>query len=535
MMIDRRTFCRTLAAYGLGAAALKSQPSATQATAQIEIIPAEPIGTIAPEIYGHFIEHLGGAIYDGVWVGENSKIPNEGGIRRALIDALKAIRAPIIRWPGGCFADSYDWRDGIGPQRKTRTNFWGGTESNAFGTHEFMRLCDFTGAKPYLAANVRSLPARDFYQWIEYCNSPAGSTEGAKQRAAQGHPEPWDVRYWGVGNESWGCGGNFTPEEYAAEFRRFTEWTPKYGQDLALVVSGPSDNDIDWTRRALRSLAERKQIESAAGLSLHHYSWNTSGGRTSDWKLGKGDAVKFNEFEWYELLAQGNAMEPTIRNQWRVMAESDPRHHIKLIVDEWGAWYRPGTELGPKYTLSQMLTLRDGLLTGLTLDVFHRQADKVAMANVAQMVNCLHSLMLASEEHFVLTPVYHVFKMYMAHMGAQAVRTEFVAPPANYDRNGKPATLWGLNGSASVSGNDLTLTVVNPHVARALETEIVVRGASFASGRGQILTHADLHAHNDFQHPDVVQPQPVSVMVNGGRIMHKFPPASVTSFYLTLV
>jgi alpha-N-arabinofuranosidase len=538
MLTDRRNFLKGLAACGVAAAGSGSQSNAAEASAHIEILPDEPIGVIAPEIYGHFIEHLGGVIYDGVWVGQDSKIPNEGGIRRAVIDALKAIHAPVVRWPGGCFADSYNWRDGIGPasDRKARTNFWGGIEPNSFGTQEFLRFCTLTGAKPYLAANLRGLPAWDFQQWVEYCNSPAGSTTGAKERAAQGHPEPYDVRYWGVGNESWGCGGNFTPEEYATEFRRFTAWLPQYGNDkhLDLVVSGPSDREVEWTRKVLRSLAEKSQIGSASGLSLHYYTWNLSAGLTTDWDEGKRDALKFDDLEWYELLSQGNIMDSLIRDHWAVMAESDRSHHIKLIVDEWGAWYRPGTEIGAKYGLSQMLTLRDALLSGLTLDIFHRHADKVAMANAAQMINCLHSLMLASEDRFVLTPVYHVFKMYMAHMGARSVRTEFAAPPVLYDRRGQPGTLWGLQGSASISGKNLTLTVVNPHASRSLEAEIVVRGASVANGAGQVLTHTDLHAHNDFQHPDVVHPEPIGVSVAGGRLQHRFPPASVTSLDLTL-
>jgi alpha-N-arabinofuranosidase len=538
MRIDRRNFLKGLAACGLVAAGSRSQTSQTQASAHIEILPDEPISIIAPEIYGHFIEHLGGVIYDGVWVGEGSKIPNEGGIRRAVIDALKAIHAPVVRWPGGCFADSYNWRDGIGSatDRKARTNFWGGVDPNSFGTQEFLRFCSLTGAKPYLAANLRGLRAWDFQQWVEYCNSPAGSTTGAKERATQGHPEPYDVRYWGVGNESWGCGGNFTPEEYASEFRRFTAWVPQYGRDqrLDLVASGPNDYEVDWTRRLLRSLAEKRQIDKTYGLSLHYYTWNVSAGLTTNWDKGKGDAVAFDELEWYELLAQGNMMDQIIRDHWAVMAESDPHHHIKLVVDEWGAWYRPGTEIGPKYTLSQMLTLRDGLLTGLTLDIFHRHADKVAMANAAQTINCLHSLMLAREDQFALTPVYHVFKMYMAHMGGRALRTEFAAPPVNYDRRGQPGVLWGLHGSASISGRNLTLTVVNPHTSRALDADVVVRGASVTRGNGKVLTHADLHAHNDFQHPDVVHPEPVTLTVDGGRLVHRFPPASVTALSLTL-
>jgi alpha-N-arabinofuranosidase len=538
MLSDRREFFKGLAVYGLAAAgiAARSQTVAAQSAAHIEILPDEPIGTIAPEIYGHFIEHLGGVIYDGVWVGPDSKVPNEGGIRRAVIDALKAIHAPVVRWPGGCFADSYNWRDGIGAEteRKPRTNFWGGTDSNAFGTQEFLRFCTLTGAKPYLAANLRGLPAWNFNQWVEYCNSPAGTTEVSKERAAQGHPEPYDVRYWGVGNESWGCGGNFTPEEYAAEFRRFTAWVPRYGQPLDLVASGPNSGEVDWTRRLLHALADRQAIPGVYGLSLHNYTWNLSAGASTDWNLAKGDAVRFNELEWYELLAQGSVMDTLIRDHWAVMEESDPRHHIKLIVDEWGAWYKPGTEIGPKYTLSQMLTLRDALLTGLTLDIFQKHADKVAMANAAQLINCLHSLMLASEDKFALTPVYHVFQMYAAHMGAQSVRTEFAAPQVSYDRKGKPGTLWGLAGSATVSGKNMILTVVNPHVSRTLEAEIVARGASINGGNGQVLTNTDLHAHNDFQNPDVVHPKPVSVTVDEGRVIHRFPPASVTALYLTI-
>jgi len=533
MSTGRRKFLKGVAAC-VAAAGLRSDTPA----AHIEILPAEPIGTIAPEVYGHFIEHLGGVIYDGVWVGRDSKIPNEGGIRRAVIDALKAIHAPVIRWPGGCFADSYDWRDGIGPEqeRKSRTDFWGGTEPNAFGTAEFMRFCDLTGASPYLAANVRGLGAQDFDLWMEYCNSPAGSTEGARQRAAHGHPEPYDVRYWGVGNESWGCGGNFTPEEYASEFRRFTAWVPRYGKPVDLIASGPNDHELEWTRRMLRALADKDQISAAIGLSLHYYTWNLSAGRTTNWVLGKRDALNFTELEWYELLSQGSVMETLIRDHWAVMGESDPQHHIKLIVDEWGAWYRSGTEIEPKskYILSQMLTLRDALLTGLTLDIFHRHADKVMMANAAQLINCLHSLMLARDDKFVLTPVYHVFKIYMAHMGAQAVRTEIAAPPVAYDRNGTPASLWGLAGSASLAGRNVTLTVVNPHPRSAVETEIVVRGASLSGGNGQVVTSGDLHAHNDFEHPDAVRPQPVTFTVGGGRLVHTFPPASVTALYLTL-
>ncbi len=535
MTQNRREFVKGLAAAATGAAVLSAQrPSGPPA--HIDVVINEPIATIRPEIYGHFIEHLGGVIYDGVWVGEGSAVPNTHGIRTPVIDALRAIKAPVVRWPGGCFADSYDWRDGIGPEsaRNPRTNFWGGTDPNSFGTQEFMRFCDLAGAKPYFAANLRSLPAKDFYEWVEYVNSPAGSTLGAKRRAEQGHPEPYGVHYWGIGNESWGCGGNFTPEDYASEFRRFTAWVPSYGERPALIASGPNEHDLDWTRRLMRSMAEKRQVQSIYGLSTHYYTWNLSAGKTTNWFEGKRDALRFGPLEWYELLSQGSYMETIVNDTWGALAESDPRHHVKLIVDEWGAWYAPGTEIGKKYILSQMPTLRDALLSGLTLDIFNRHADKVAMANAAQLINCLHSLMLASGDHFVLTTNYYVFKMYMPHMGAQAVRAEFAAPSVRYDRNGTPAMLWSLRGSASVNGKELTLTVVNSSLDEAFDTEIVIRGATAASATGMVLTNADPHAHNDFEHPGVVEPAKVSVDVRGGRIVHQFPSKSVTALQVTL-
>jgi alpha-N-arabinofuranosidase len=273
---------------------------------------------IAPEIYGHFAEHLGAVIHDGVWVGERSKIPHVGGIRKALVEALRRLKPAVIRWPGGCFADSYNWRDGVGPRasRPRHTNFWAGAaewqkpppdgpskyEDNVFGTNELVRFCRLVGAQPYLAVNLRSGSARDFDEWAEYCNGAPGTTTPADLRVASGERAPFNVRYWGVGNESWGCGGNFRPEEYAAEFRRFTERVPGGGVPLAFVAAGPGDNNLDWTRRFFGKLGERHSVGRVWGWSLHHYAWNVSGGRTSDWQKGKGDAIKYSDEEWYELL-----------------------------------------------------------------------------------------------------------------------------------------------------------------------------------------------------------------------------------------
>jgi alpha-N-arabinofuranosidase len=560
----RRSFLKasTLTASALALRGSHLLAQSTQTDARIDILPGEPIATISPEIYSHFIEHLGGVIYDGVWVGEDSKIPNVNGIRKAFLDTMRAVKAPVLRWPGGCFADSYDWRDGLGPRAKrpARTGFWGQQDSNQYGLHEFMHTCRAIGSKPYLAADLRSLPARDFYQEIEYCNAPAGdvpSNSAAKavanalaaQRAANGDPSPFDVDLWGVGNESWGCGGNMSPEEYAAEFRRYTAWTPSYSKTpLRFVAVGPNGDDVDWTMRLFRALYSNPERRHLWGLSVHYY---TSGSAT---KFAAGDALNFNSDDFYDLLTRGSIMERVVTDHWGAMRNSEGQPHVKLVVDEWGAWYGKGTELAPEYNLSQQSTMRDALLTGITLDIFQRHADKVAVANVAQSINCIHSLMLASGDRFTVTPTFHVFQMYLPHSGAQAVRAEFTAPsirnpladaliPAggNSYRGSLEASkiLAGLSGSASVNaagtGKQITLTVVNPHLDRPLTTEVVVSGASIARATGTLLNEPDVHAHNDFEHPNAVHPRPASVEPpTAGRLLHIFPSASVTTLNITL-
>ena len=552
-MIGRREFIRNSVA-GAGYVWLnRLAPFAASAAgaddSRIEVLLGEPLGTISPNIYGHFTENLGGVIYDGVWVGEKSKVPNLNGIRKELVEEMRKIKAPVIRYPGGCFADSYDWRDGIGPadKRPRRTNFWAQEESpagpashkydpNQFGTDEFVQFCKLIGSQPYLAANVRSLPAAEFYRWVEYCNSPAGSTTLAEVRAAAGYSEPFGVRYWGVGNESWGCGGNFTAQEYAVEFRRYTAWVPQFGQKLSFVASGPSDDHWDWTRGFLEEIVRHSpgDIRSIYGLALHYYAWNLSRGRTSNWNEGKGDALKFDTLDWYELLRQGDVMESLINGHWQVMGEFDREHSIKLVVDEWGPWYRPGSEATPGDILEQTPTLRDALFSASTLDTFNRHPEKVAMANCAQLINCLNSLYLAHEDKFCVTPVGHVFAMYAAHQGGQSLRTIFSAPAVNYDRDGKPASFWGLNGSASLHDKELVLTVVNPHVSAAREAKIGIRGASLKSGTATTLTNSDMHAHNTFDQREVVTPQTRALDFQRGDLAYSFPPASVTKLALSL-
>jgi alpha-N-arabinofuranosidase len=512
------------------------------------VLLGEPLETISPNIYGHFTENLGGVIYDGVWVGKNSRVANVDGIRKALIDDMRKIKAPVVRFPGGCFADSYDWRDGIGPadKRPRRTNFWETAESqlsppshkydpNQIGTNEFVHFCQLVGSQPYLAANVRSLPAEQFYRWIEYCNSPAGSTTSADERAAAGYRDPFGVQFWGVGNESWGCGGNFTAQEYAVEFRRYTTWVPRWGQELLFIASGPNVDNWEWTRGFLEEIVRKgpEQLRRIYGMALHHYAWNLSRGRTQDWEKGKGDALNFDAVDWYELLREGERMEGLIEGHWRVMGEFDQQRHIKLVVDEWGPWYKPGSEATSGDILEQMPTLRDAVFSGMTLDIFNRHSDKVAMANCAQLINCLNSLYLAHEDKFVVTPVGQVFAMYAGHQGGQGVRTIFSAPVVTYQRDDRPATFWGLKGSASLHGKVLFLTVVNPDVGQPRETEIVIRGSAVKSAHGTVLTNRDIHAHNTFEQPNSVVPQTTDIKV-AAPLAFTFPAASVSALRLDL-
>lgn len=550
--MQRRQFLKHSFAAGTVLAVAGKATWASEADARIEILLDESLGDISPNIYGQFTEHIGGVIYDGVWVGKESKIANQDGIRSQLVDHLKQIRVPVIRWPGGCFADSYDWKDGIGQAstRPRRTNFWETDhdalrlrekgrqifETNEFGTNEFLQFCRLTGAEPYLAANLRSLPALEFDHWVEYCNAPAGSTTLADLRGQAGFKEPFGVRYWGVGNESWGCGGNFTPEEYASEFRRYSSWIPRYGVDLQLIGSGPNDNDIDWTHRFFEQISTGHTYDNPAftGWSVHHYAWNLSRGKTTDWVAGKGDALQFDSADWYELLRESDRVEQIIHDQWQAMGQYDTQHRVKLVVDEYGPWYREGTEVDTTHLFGQQVTLRDALATALTLDTFNRHADKVSMANCAQLVNNINALFFAHEDRFCATPNFHVFAMYASHQGGQALRTEFHVPDVKYTRDGKSARFWGLNGSASRKGNIVTLTIVNPDLLKTAQTQIFLRGGAIAGASGNVLTASDPHAHNNFDEPDAVRPTKLAVAVSGNLLNVNLPAASVTRLEVAL-
>jgi alpha-L-arabinofuranosidase len=523
----------------LGGAGLMAARPAQAAESRVEILLNEPIGTISPDLYGHFTEHIGGVIYDGVWVGEGSKIPNYGGIRAALVDRMKDLKPSVVRWPGGCFADSYDWRDGIGPraQRPRRTNFWVNDmrqapdgpqkyETNQYGTNEFMHFCKLIGAQPYVAANLRSLTPKDYYQWVEYCNAPAGLTTLSEARAAAGDRDPFRVRYWGIGNESWGCGGEFAPEDYAIEFRRWTAWVPRYDVNLALVGSGPDGDDLNWTRGFFRKITEngREIPRDLYGWAMHYYCGTS----------GRGQAVDFSVPEWYDLLSKADHMEQLIEQHWAAMGEVDRARRVKLIVDEWGAWHHAGTEIDPAFLFGQMPTMRDALISGITLDTFNRHADKVAMANVAQLINNLHALFLAHEDRFMVTTNYHVFAMYTSHYGGQSLRTVFSVPEVIFDHEGRAGTVRGLAGSASIQGKQLVVTAVNPHVSEAREAEIDARGARIEAAEAAVLSAEDIHAHNTFADPRAVEPKTTRLESPNGKLVYSFPPASITRLRLTL-
>lgn len=547
MTINRRNFLGSALAAGT-LALLAPRAGQVGADSKIEILLNEPIGTISPDLYSHFIEHLGGVIYDGVWVGEKSKVPNIGGIRKALIEHMRRIKPGVIRWPGGCFADQYDWRDGIGPRdkRPRRVNFWADTtykitdnykqlkdgpqkyEPNWFGTNEFMHFCQLSGAKPYLAANVRSLNVRAFLEWIEYCNAPAGLTTLSDQRSSAGDKDPFNVLYWGVGNESWGCGGDLTPEEYATEYRKYTAWLPTYSASkLSLIGSGPNGGDLGWTRRFFTKLLEKgpRILEHIQGWGLHYYTGTT----------GKGNSLEYTDDEWYDLIARSDRMESLVNQHWTVMGEYDPTRKVKLVVDEWGAWSLQDPQMPPGYLYAYPGTLRDALISGINLDTFQRHADKVSMANPAQLINTIHSLFLAFEDKFIATPNFHVFEMYTPHSGAQAVRTEFISPHVSFQKENKPQDFWGLSGSASLKDKVLTVTAVNPDIKNVREAEVNVSGATITSGKARVLSSPDIHAHNSFADPHGLEPRDEPVTIGpGGRLVFRCPPASVTRLQLTL-
>ena len=487
-------------------------------------------GQISRELYGHFSEQIGGVFYDGLWVGEDSPVENIRGFRKSLVDSFKKIAPPVLRWPGGCFAETYDWRDGIGPREKRprRVNWWYGcdqrTESNQVGTHEFMDFCRMVGAEPYLAANMTSLPALHIRNWMEYCNFPAGETTLADERAKNGDPAPFNVRYWGIGNENWGGGGQMTPEMCAREFIRFSTIARPLGQkDMRLIMCGANGHDLEWTRRLMKEWAARRWHEMPTwGLSVHYYTTASA---------GKDDVI-FDENGWYDTLFRADYMRRIVDDHRLVMDECDPERKIKLVIDEWGIWHKDGTGPSRGYNLfEQQSNMRDAAAAALTLNLFNNRCDLVGMANVAQLCNNLHSLYLASGEHFVETPNYHVFRLFMDHQGAKQLQTEVYA-----DSLEKPGydSLCTLSASASRKENTLTLTLANLSLTEGKEIcldglEGKVKGPS----RLTLLFSDDPNACNTFENPAAVVPREREIILGAQPVLF-LPAASVAKLSVPL-
>jgi alpha-N-arabinofuranosidase len=457
-------------------------------------------------IYGHFSEHLGRCIYEGYWVGEESPIPNVRGIRSDVVNALRQIKVPVMRWPGGCFADEYHWMDGIGPreQRASMVNtHWGGVvENNHFGTHEFMDLCEQIDCEPYICGNVGSGTVQEMAQWVEYVTFD-GESPMTALRAANGRVEPWRLKYFGVGNENWGCGGRMEVEYYAHLYRRYGLYARNYGDNqLYRIACGARNDDYHWTEVMMAKAGDPTMLNGPYmdGLALHYY---TAIKRLPDGNR-VGSATEFGEDQWIEILAKGRFMDELVRRHATLMDKYDPDKLVAMIIDEWGTWYavEPGTH--PRF-LYQQNSMRDALVAAISLDIFNHHCDRVRMANIAQTVNVLQAMILTQGEQLLLTPTYHVFDLYKVHQDATMVPVDVQSERYAYGDYDIPA----ISASASVDGAGklhVTLSNGNPH--KALDVQIFVRGMKGSHVGGQVLQAATMNAHNTFEQPNTVAPQP---------------------------
>ncbi|HTQ37610.1 MAG TPA: alpha-N-arabinofuranosidase [Pirellulales bacterium] len=496
-------------------AVAQSDEGALQATVTLHLDQAKT--RIAPEIYGQFAEHLGHCIYGGIWVGEDSPIPNTRGIRNDVVAALKNIHVPVVRWPGGCFADEYHWKDGIGPrdQRPKMINtHWGGVvESNAFGTHEFMDFCEQVGCQPYICGNVGSGSVEEMMQWVEYMTSDADSPM-ANLRRKNGRDKPWKLKYFAVGNESWGCGGNMTPEYYSDEFRRYNTFIKNYdpANKIYRVAGGPNSGDYNWTEVLMKNAAKFMQ-----GISLHYYTVPSG-----SWDH-KGSATDFDEAAYHLTLVGAFKMEELLSKHSAIMDRYDPRKRIGLVVDEWGNWYdvEPGSNPGFLY---QQNTLRDALTAAVNLDLFQAHADRISMANIAQMVNVLQAMILTDNEKMVLTPTYHVFDMYQVHQGATLIPVE--VKTADYELNEKKVPAVHATASKDTDGK-IHISLVNLDANHGTTVTIKVPDGSSVNS-GTVLTSAKLSDHNTFDQPDVVKPTGFSATkVEGENLTVEMPAKAI--------
>ncbi len=484
-------FCILLALGFFTAVGALSAADAPAPANRLVIHANQTVSTINRNIYGQFSEHLGRGIYEGIWVGEHSPIPNTRGIRNDVVAALRQIQVPVLRWPGGCFADEYHWKDGIGPreQRPQMINtHWGGVvENNHFGTHEFLDLREQLGCEPYICGNVGSGTVQEMQQWVEYITFP-GVSPMADSRRKNGHEAPWKLAYFGIGNENWGCGGNMTPEFYADQFKRYATYVRNFGTNRVFKIAcGPNGGDTNWTEVVMREVGRRMN-----GLALHYYC-GTSRRRTP--------ATVFDEADWLYQLRNALRMEDLIARHSAIMDKYDPDKRVALMVDEWGAWHavEPGTNPGFLY---QQNTLRDALVAGCTLNIFNRHCDRVRMANIAQTISVLQAMILTDKEKMLLTPTWHVYEMYTVHHDAKLIPTDLQTGDCGSGSTKVPQ----LNVSASKDkGGVIHVTLCNLDPAQPAEVGCRLEGAQAKRLSGRVLTAAAMNAHNTFEQPDAVK------------------------------
>ena len=475
----------------------------------------DKISHINPEIYGHFSEHLGRCIYKGIYVGEDSPIPNTDGIRNDIIEAFRNIRMPVLRWPGGCFADEYHWKDGIGEKstrKKMINTHWGGvTEDNSFGTHEFFNFCEKVGCEPYLAGNLGSGTVQELSEWIEYITFD-GVSPMADLRRKNGREKPWKLKYLGIGNENWGCGGSMRPEFYADEYRRYQTYCRNFsGNELFKIACGPNANDINWTDKLLDSVNEY----TSRAISLHYYTLPTG-----DWNH-KGSALSFSDEEYYKTISSTLFMDKLIENHKAVLTKH--QSSLKLIVDEWGCWYDVEEGTNPGF-LYQQNTMRDAIVAAINLNIFNSHSDVVYMANLAQAVNVLQALILTEGEKLVKTPTYHVFDMFKTHQNSELVYS--------WTENVTAHELPAISHSASANPDgSLTLTFANCSLEEDYEVNCPVVGFAAKSAEAKLLT-GDVHSHNDFDAPEAVKPEAYSAELTSDGINFVLPKCSVVSIIL---
>nr|WP_321374008.1 alpha-N-arabinofuranosidase [uncultured Bacteroides sp.] len=480
----------------LGTLLAASLSLSAQKKATIEINPEQGTQKISKHIYGHFAEHLGSCIYGGLWVGENSDIPNTKGYRTDVLGALKNLQIPNLRWPGGCFADEYHWTDGIGPKEnrpKMVNNNWGGTiEDNSFGTHEFLNLCELLGCEPYISGNVGSGTVEELAKWVEYMTSD-GDSPMANLRRKNGRDKAWKVKFLGVGNESWGCGGSMEPAYYADLYRRYSTYCRNYDDNkLFKIASGASDYDYDWTETLMKKIGNKMD-----GVSLHYYT-------VKGWDGSKGSATKFSKDDYYWTLGKCLEIEDVVKKHIAIMDKYDAKKKIGLMVDEWGTWWdvEPGTNPGH---LFQQNTLRDAFVAALTLNVFNKYGDRIQMANIAQVVNVLQSMILTKGKQMVLTPTYYVFDMYKVHQDATYLPLTLSCDTMKLEKN-RAVPMLSASASKDAKGT-IHITIANPDIDNAEEVDINIPSLKAAKVSGRILTSKEVDDYNEFGAPEKVQPK----------------------------